>query len=183
MEDSTLKTIDTGLLKCGGFAYVLNIVSSVILIFSLLGFGYYFFTKKPKYTQITTGTVLEANCVPYTTSSGRGYSRRTTTNYNCILKIKYNINNIEYISTLTTNDVFYVVGGTINIGYNDNQPNIIYYIDEYKKEHNRGIQLISCSSCIILLLILHIILYKKSDWYKRFLCFNLFFGNNISNSF
>ena len=159
---------DNMLIKCGGFASIIQIICSVICIICLCGFGIILFTKKNKRIK-TNAIVLERDCNTYPVqTNSRNYTKMKTT---CVLDIEYKFGDEMKQAKVTTSDKMHSKGEKIEIHYNPTNPEDVIY----KPLNNKtaGVVLLGLGSCVVVLMIIHIILMKKSDWYKRLLCLNL----------
>jgi len=151
--------------KCGKFVGLSGAVICAIIIVILCGFGIFLYRKKATTVYNTVNaTILEANCSQVISESGKTKS----VSYNCALKVKYTIDGKEYQNTVTSNDTVHNIGETINIYYNTANPNEIVY--SYITSKSIGKILIGVGSCFILVLIIHIVLTMKSEWYNRLQC-------------
>ena len=151
--------------SCGKFVGLSGGVTCAIIIVILCSVGIFFYRKKSTtvYNKITA-TVLEANCSQVISQSGKTRS----VSYNCALKVKYTVNGEEYQNTVTSNDTVHNVGETREIYYNSVNPNDIHY--SYITNQNLGKILMGVGSSFVLLLIIHIVLTMKSEWYNRLQC-------------
>jgi hypothetical protein len=110
----------------------------------------------------TTAIVKDAKCVTI--------YRRNMISYNCNLKLEYVVDNVTNTTFYNTSDKSHNVGDKIDIYYNSNNVSDIKLSNVPNK--TTGSILLGIGGCFIILLILHIILMKKSAWYNRILCFN-----------
>jgi hypothetical protein len=175
-KPDVLDKADSMLLKCGSFASIIQIVCSVLSILCLCGFGIILFRTKD--TKIkTTATVLHGQCNTYPVrTNSSNYTRMET---DCILDIEYKVGDEMKQTKVNTSDKMHSKGEIIEIYYEPSNPESV----KYKPLNNKiaGKILMGIGSCIIILMVIHIILMKKSDWYKRLLCFNLI-GSAFSGS-
>jgi hypothetical protein len=96
---------------------IISIIIAVILIICAIVIG-----TQPK-RPYTSALITSATCNTYYDF----VNNRTVVKYSCILKLKYNINNIEYLNSLTTNSsTVYNPNTYIDIEYDINNPNIPY---------------------------------------------------------
>jgi hypothetical protein len=177
-SNDTLGNIDKGLLKCGNFASIIQIVCSVLFIIIFGGIGVYMYQKKDNRLE-TQATVTNVNCRQEVVNSGgrRGGTRIET---KCIMDVKYNVDGKEYTGIVDTSETIHKTNDIITIKYDSTNPNVI----SYKQLSNRtiGMILMAIGSFIILLLSLHIVLLQVSDWYKRLLCIQMV-GSAVSSAF
>ena len=173
----TLGQMDKGLLKCGNFASVIQIVCSVLCIVLFCGLGIFMFRKKDNNLE-TQATVTNVNCRQEVVNNGgrRGGTRVET---KCMMDVKYNVDGKEYTGKVDTTETTHSKDEIITIKYNPENPVDI----SYKQLSNKttGMILLGIGCFIILLLILHIVLLKVSDWYKRLLCISMV-GNVVSSA-
>ncbi len=170
----TLGKMDKGLLKCGNFASIIQIVCSVLCIILFLGLGFFMYQRKDNRLE-TQATVTDVNCKQETVLYGKRPSIRTR----CIMNVKYNVNDKEYTGIVDTLETTHIKDEIITIKYNPENPDDI----SYKQLSNKttGMILLGVGCFIILLLILHIVLLKVSDWYRRLLCVSMV-ANVVSSS-
>ena len=151
--------------SCGKFVGISGAVVCSIIIIVLCWLGIYLYRKK---TDISYNTVqakiLEATCSQVINDNGKNKS----VSYNCLLKVSYTVNNTEYTNTLESNDTVHNVGEIREIYYNITNPNDIKYLHIESKFV--GKIFIGIGSSFVLLLIIHIVLTMKSEWYNRLQC-------------
>jgi hypothetical protein len=167
-KSDALDKADNMLLKCGSFASIIQIIISVICIICFCGFGIILFTKKNK--RIKTNAIVlnrECNSYPVQTNSAK-YTRMKT---DCMLDIEYKIGQEMKQAKVTTSDKMHSKGEKIEIYYDPANPEDVIYKPINTK--TAATILMGIGSCIIVLMVIHIILMNKSDWYKRLLCLNL----------
>jgi hypothetical protein len=173
----TFGKLDKGLLKCGKFASIIQIVCSVLCIIIFGGFGFFMYLKKDNRLE-TKATITNVNCRQEVVNSGgrRGGSRIET---KCIMDVKYSVDGKEYTGVVDTTETIHKKDEIITIKYEPTNPTII----SYKQITNKslGMIMLGVASVIILFMIIHIVLVKKSDWYKRIMCLQLA-GNVISST-
>jgi hypothetical protein len=151
--------------SCGKFVGLSGGVVCAIIIIILCGVGIFLYRKQTTAIYNTvSATITEATCSQVVNDNGKTKS----ISYNCVLKVKYNITGEEYINTVESNDTIHNVGETRTIYYNTANPNDIKY--SYISNKNLGEIFIGIGSSFILLLIVHIILTMKSEWYNRLQC-------------
>jgi len=153
--------------SCGKFAGMSTAIVCIILIVCFCGIGIYFFRKKDKtvYNSVSA-TITLANCSQVVNRNGN----RTTISYNCALQVKYTVDGKEYTASLTSDDTVHNANETITIYYDVSNPNNVVY--SYIKNKSMGQIMIGAGACFIVLLIIHLILMKKSEWYNRIHCIN-----------
>jgi len=151
--------------SCGKFVGISGGVVCVILIIILCGIGIFLYTKKTTvvYNKVSA-TILDAKCSQVIRDDGRNRN----VSYNCEIKVKYNINGEEYQNMVTSNDYIHNVGEIRDIYYNVANPNDIKY--SYIENKFIGNILIGIGSCFVVLLVIHIVLTMKSEWYNRLQC-------------
>ncbi len=163
--------------SCGKFVGLSSGVVCAIIIVILCAVGIMFYRKKSTVVYNTVqATVLEANCSQVVNNTGKSRS----VSYNCALKVKYTINDVSYENTLMTNDTVYNVNQIMTIYYNTQDPNDIKA--SYITNQNLGKILIGVGSSFVLLLIIHIVLTMKSEWYNRLQCFGAV-SSTVSSAF
>lgn len=168
---STFEKVDKMLDDCGKYASIMQIVFSVICIICFCGFGIILFKKKDN-TIKTKATVLHGECNTYPVRNKNSTRMQT----NCMLDIEYKVGQETLQSKITTSDRIHSKGEIIDISYDlVNPSNVTYNHISYK---NIGKISIGIGSCIVFGLIIHIILMKTSEWYRKIACLNLL-GNTI----
>lgn len=151
--------------SCGKFVGLSGGVVCAILIIILCAIGIFLYRKKVTsvYNKVSA-TIVSANCTQYVSGS----KNNSTIKYNCVLKVRYNIGDVEYENTLTSTDNFHNSGEIRDIYYNVSNPNDIQY--SYITDKSMGKIFIAAGSCFIILLAIHIVLTLKSEWYNRLQC-------------
>jgi hypothetical protein len=161
--------IDNNLLKCGQFGIILQTITLVICILCFCSSGIFAFMQKDEYDMETIATITDKpECSNTNIVNNNGKINQMI---NCTIKIKYNVNNVDYNTTTIINEDTYKVNDTIVIKYNKNDPRLISYKPlNYKVAGG----VILCIACLgIVSLCLHLYLSQKSDWYKRYQCINM----------
>lgn len=152
--------------SCGKFVGLSGGVVLAVIIVVLCGIGIFFYRKKVTAVYNTVNaTILEATCSQVLNTTGHN---RTSVSYNCTLKVKYTVDGKEYQNTVVSTDNYHNVGETRQIYYNTANPNDIVY--SYITNKNIGKILIGVGSSFVILLIIHIVLTMKSEWYNRLQC-------------
>jgi hypothetical protein len=173
-KTDTFDKVDNMLIECGKVASFIQIACSVICILCLCGFGIFFFRKKNNRIK-TNATILNTDCRSYSVDTKRTSRMRT----DCILDIEYRVNGVMKQAKISTNDKIHYKGEIIEINYDEKNPLDIAYNQISSK--TIGKTLIGLGMCVVILMIIHIILMKKSNWYKRIMCVNLV-GSAFSGS-
>ena len=151
--------------SCGKFVGLSGGVICAIIIVILCGIGMFFYRKKVTTVYNTVqATILDAKCSQVLSQNGKS----TSVSYNCLLKVKYNINGEEYQNTVTSNDTIHNVGESREIYYNTVNPNDVLY--SHITDKSIGKIFIGIGSSFVILLIIHIVLTMKSEWYNRLQC-------------
>jgi hypothetical protein len=89
----------------------------------------------------TIATILSASCT--------NIINNNKTEYSCVLKLKYTVNNKEYTNFITTqSNIYYNQNANIDITYEKDDPNKIYI----KSLDNTSMSLISCCIGIVIIL-------------------------------
>jgi hypothetical protein len=117
----------------------------------------------------TKATVISVECRQEVVNTGRRGGTRVETK--CIMNVKYNVNNTDYTGIVETTETMHKTNDIITIKYDTTNPAVISYKQISNK--NAGMILIGIGSFVVLLLILHIVLLRVSDWYKRLLCLQM----------
>ena len=152
--------------SCGKFVGLSGGVVCAIIIIILCGVGIFLYRKKVTTIYNTVNaTILEATCAQVLNSTGRN---RTSVSYNCTLKVKYTVDGKDFVNTVVSTDIYHNVGETRQIYYNVANPDDILY--SYVTNRTIGGILMGVGSSFVLLLIIHIVLTMKSEWYNRLQC-------------
>ena len=170
----TLGRLDSGLLKCGKFASIIQIVCSVLCIVIFGGLGFFMYQKKDNSLE-TQATVTNVVCRQETVTDSKN-RRRTETK--CTMNVKYTVDGKEYAGIVDTTETTHKINDIITIKYDSTNPSVI----SYKQLSNKstGMILLGVASFIVILMIIHILLMKNSDWYKRIMCINM--ASNVVSS-
>ena len=163
----TLGKIDQGLIKCGKFASIIQIVCSVLCILIIGGIGFFMYNKKDNNLE-TKATVTEVVCRQETVRTSRN---RTSIQTKCTMNVKYTVDGKDYTGIVETTETTHKTNDVITIKYDSTNPSVISYKQISNK--NAGMILLGVASFIVILMIIHIILMNKSDWYKRIMCVNM----------
>ena len=112
----------------GKIQSLIGLIFAIIIGLVLIVVGYYYVSSSKKYS-LTNGIVKNAICedkirTNYNNKSSSISSTTTNTTKVCTLNIEYNVNNIVYINTLTTNNV-YSINQSVQIEYLVSDPNQI----------------------------------------------------------
>jgi hypothetical protein len=172
-QTDTLGKIDKGLIKCGKFASIIQIVCSVLCIVIIGGIGFFIYTRKDNNLE-TKATVTDVNCKQETVLYGKRPSIRTK----CTMNVKYTVDSKDYTGIVETTETKHKTNDVITIKYDSTNPSVISYKQISNK--NAGMILLGVASFIVILMIIHIILMNKSDWYKRIMCVNM--ATNVVSS-
>ncbi len=131
--------------------YIVLFLIVIIILFSVGGILYNN-TDKFIYTNaIISDVKCELRIIP---------TKRTFSTYrHCNFKVKYMVNNKEYIGNLITNDRNHYNGEVIGIAYNKNDSREIKY--KHITNRNVSIGLFVAGGIVTLLLILYLIFMKK----------------------
>ncbi len=168
-QTDTLGKIDKGLIKCGKFASIIQIVCSVLCIVIIGGLGFFMYNKKDNNLE-TKATVTGVVCRQEVVNNGgrRGGTRIET---KCTMNVKYTVDGKDYTGIVDTTETTHKTNDVITIKYDSTNPSVI----SYKQLSNKstGMILLGVASFIVILMIIHIVLMKKSDWYKRIMCINM----------
>jgi hypothetical protein len=176
-NNDTLGQMDKGLLQCGNFASIIQIVCSVLFIIIFGGIGIYMYQKKDNNVEINA-RITDVTCAQERINTGkRGGTRLQTT---CTLTVSYKVDEKDYSGIVTTTEVLHKKDDLIKIKYDKTNPISISYNQASNKKV--GLILMGVGCFIILLMIIHIILLKVSDWYKRLLCVQMVAGT-VSSAF
>lgn len=170
----TLGKIDKGLIKCGKFASIIQIVCSVLCILIIGGLGFFMYQKKDNNLE-TKATVTGVVCRQEIVNSGRNRTRVQT---KCTMNVKYTVDGKEYTGIVDTTETTHKTNDIITIKYDSTNPSVVSYKQLTNK--STGMILLGVASFIVILMIIHIILMKKSDWYKRIMCINM--ASNVVSS-
>ncbi len=173
-QSDTLGKIDKGLLQCGKFASIMQIVCSVLCIVIIGGIGFFMYNKKDNNLE-TKATVTGVVCKQEMVRNSRNKSSIQT---KCTMNVKYTVGGKDYTGIVETTETTHKTNDEITIKYDSNNPAVI----SYKQLSNKstGMILLGVACFIIILMIIHIILMKKSDWYKRIMCINM--ATNVVSS-
>ena len=131
MDNSTLKTIDSGLKGCGTLQFWLQLLSSILFIVCFIMSGFFTVKQKNEFTAKTGATITKANCTQQINRDNKG---NQSVSYNCNTQVKYNVGGEEYNNQLLLNSSsIYSDGDNIDIDYNEQNPNKIThnYIKNY----------------------------------------------------
>lgn len=167
-EKIDINKIDDSVLECGKLGTTIQTITLIILVFCLCSSGIFIFMQK-SYDMETEATITEKpECSYNTVTDNKGNVKREI---NCILKIKYNVDNVEYNTIININEDIYKMNDKIKINYKKENPKII----EYKPLNFQfvGGIILGIACLCILSTILHVYLSIKSDWYKRLQCINM----------
>ena len=164
----TFSKMDKGLIKCGKFASIIQIVCSVLCILIFGGLGFFIYTRKDNNLE-TKAIITNVNCKQEVVNNGG--RRGSTIHTKCIIDVKYTVDNKEYTGIVDTTETTHKKDEEITIKYNPKNPSVI----SYKQITNKtiGMILLGVACFIIILMIIHIILMKNSDWYKRLMCIQM----------
>ncbi len=165
-QPSTFDRVDNMLVQCGTFSGAIQIVVSVICIILCCGLGYYFFNKKDTKVK-TQATVVHGECKTYSVKSGNSSRMQT----DCVLDIEFKVGEETIQQKLITTDKIHSKGEIIDIKYDPANPTDVEYNGIDSK--TAGMILAGIGSLFVLSLIIHIVLMRVSDWYKRFMCLNM----------
>jgi predicted permease len=165
-QPSTFDRVDNMLVQCGTFSGAIQIVCSVIFIIIFCGLGYYFFNKKDTKVK-TQATVVHGECKTYSVKSGNSSRMQT----DCVLDIEFKVGDKIIQQKLITNDKMHSKGEIIDIKYDPANPLDVEYNQIESK--TLGMILGGIGSLFVICLIIHIVLMRVSDWYKRLMCVNM----------
>lgn len=169
-QPDSLQRADNMLLSCGTFATYFSACICFIILICFVAVAFYMYTKKEQELIKTNALITERNCNIYFTFENGKNVQHTS----CLIKVKYTVDNKEYINNFETSDSSIVTNQTIVIEYAKNDPNIIYY--QYMHTKKLGMILFGISGCILIFIIIHLILLNVSDWYKRLQCISMIAG-------
>lgn len=164
--------------SCGKFVGLSGGVVCAIIVVVLCAVGIFFYRKKNTaiYNQVSA-VVTSANCAQEVHSNGKS----TSITYNCALKVKYTVNNVQYENSLVTDTgSTHNVNETMTIYYNTQDPNDIKA--SYITNQSLGEILIGIGSLCLIFLIIHVVLTMKSEWYNRLQCLGAV-SNTVSSAF
>lgn len=157
---SVEKNIYTGMATYGRVRSIIGFIVGFIIAIIIFIVGIFLIKSKDKYTKNTIATIKKAKCEKTVIIK----NRKSRTKYDCMLDIKYTINNKDYENTLNvTNDHPYSENGTIEIQYNETDPLQIRQKSIPLKYVGSG----SLSSAILLIIVVSLSLYFTLK-YKAF---------------
>ena len=155
---------------CGTFQFTMKLISSIISFIIFCIVAIVVFRLKTNKTAKTNGTITNASCSSRLTSTEKNTTQLI---YDCNLDVNYNVNNIDYSGNLTTSEsTQYTSGTNINLEYDPSNPKDFQKASPIKSKTVSYI-LFCIASLILICMIVHIVLYKKSIWYQRYLCVEL----------
>ena len=94
--------------KNNKYRLLISIIITLVAL-SILGLGVYIFLRKTKYNNSINATVINASCEPGTSI--------------CLIDIKYNIYNVDYIQKSISVQSLFKIGDTVSILYDSENPN------------------------------------------------------------
>lgn len=108
----------------GKIQSLIGLIFAIVIGLVLIIIGYYYVSSSNKYV-LTTGVVKSVICEDKIQSKTTDKSTTTTTTKVCTLNIEYNVNNVIYTNTLTTNNEVHSANQSIQIEYLESDPNKI----------------------------------------------------------
>ena len=177
-DDDLVRSLDSGMNKCGNIFGIICAVICVIVIICLFGFGIFGLVNAKKIEKNTTKVTSKItkinnqnNVCELETITTTNNNRTTTQQiYHCNLEVEYTYNNEKYSSNLLTNDIGYTVGTNIDILVDKTNPSKIYYAKEIINEDTGSKILFVIGTVLIMFTIIHIVLLSKSTFYKKIVC-------------
>lgn len=148
-----IEDIYSGSAAIGNIRATLTLIVGVIIAICFSSVGVWSISYPSSRTEKVTASVENSTCTQVTDGKKQALSQ-------CVTDIKYNVNNKEYKSTLTTGTQFQK-NQNIDIQYNPNEPNDI----SYNETSNKYIGFIlSCIGFIILCVV--VLYYYLIQTYK-----------------
>lgn len=123
----------------GKFYGIITSIFTIILSSIGVYFGWKWWHATPKYSEESTGTIIDLVCskVVKTINDKDSGETKTLTTYTCAYDVEHIVDDIMYTGTVVVEDLLfeneYEIGDTINIYYKPDDPSKMAYVKDSTK--------------------------------------------------